>query len=267
MRMTLRGCERRLMTQPMSSHNRPRSFPLWLKAVCCALVAFHLCVNLRFYGPLNYLWFCDIGLLTGTIALCLESRLLLSMTAISVLGPATAWTFDYLFCAFTGRYPIGIASYMSDVQLPVSVRVASTFHIWLPFLLIWMLSRIGYDRRALLLQTLFAIAILVICRTLTAPPPARSIHDVVNINSVYGNSDIAAVTTFPAWAARYSAHLPFPWLRVTHETNFPGWLYITWIVTKFWIGMYLPTHLLAVLCFDRRRQAKVAEAQPATAAL
>jgi hypothetical protein len=216
------------------SDNHRRAFPLLLKAVVCAFVAFHLVVDLRFYGPLNYLWFCDLGLLTAAIALCLENRLLLSMTVISVMGTSVLWSADLLLNVVLGHYPLGMASYMSDPQLPLSLRLASAFHMWMPLLLIWMMYRIGYDRRAIWYQTLFAIALLVICRTLTAPPPARSLHDVVNINGVYGNSDVAP------------------------QTRFPAWLYLTRHIIKCWVVLYLPTHIAAILLFDRRSRHKPA---------
>ncbi len=221
-----------------ASHNRRPAFPLLIKLGYCAFVAVHLAVNLPFYGPLNYLWFCDIALLTGCAALWFENRLLLSATAVSVMGPALLWSFDYLFFLIFGRYPIGMSQYMSDDQLPVMVRAVSTFHLWLPVLLCWMIVRIGYDRRALLFQTVFAISMLVVCRTLTAPPPPHGLRDVVNINSVYGNSDVSP------------------------QTRFPAWVYLARMVLKYWLAFYLPTHLFASLVLDRKPKPDPADADP-----
>jgi hypothetical protein len=247
------------MSQQLSPQNRGHAFPLWLKVACCLFLVFHLFADLRYYGPLNYLWFCDMALVTGTLAVCIENRLLVSMTFLSVLGPATAWSIDYLVFVTTGHYPIGISSYMSDAELPVIVRIASMFHLWLPVMLTWVLSRVGYDRRAILYQTLFAIALLIVCRTFTDPPPPKSARDVTNINSVFGNSDLAPTTTFPAWVDRHNAHGPLRWFGISHATPFPGWLYVTWVVLKYWVGMYLPIHLLAILVFDRQRRRKSVE--------
>jgi hypothetical protein len=252
------------MSRFITSKNR---LPLWLKVACCAFVAFHLFINLRFYGPLNYLWFCDIAMLTGTLALCIEGRLLLSITVVAVMGPSVVWSVDFLTFLLVGRYPIHMAEYMTDGTIPAVVRATSLFHIWLPIVLVRMMWRLGYDRRALAIQTVIAIALLVTCRTFTAPPPAKNVHDVVNINSVYGNSDTEPQTRFPRRLAALSQHLPIERLHVTTDTEFPAWLYICYMVVKFWVFMYLPTHLFAVLIFDRRsKRAEVSVVEPNTAA-
>jgi len=48
----------------------------------------------------------------------------------------------------------GVSNYMFDPKFSHFSRGLSLYHGWLPFVLLRALSRLGYDRRALLLQTL-----------------------------------------------------------------------------------------------------------------
>ena len=59
----------------------------------------------------------------------------------------------------TGGPLIGLANYMFDTSIPRFTRGLSLFHVALPLLLVWMLHRLGYDRRALFWQTIVAAVV------------------------------------------------------------------------------------------------------------
>src|SRR5262249_47370218 len=61
----------------------------------------------------------------------------------------------------------GGTEYMWDGRVPLPVRLASLFHLALPVVLIAALRRLGYDRRALVLQTGITAALLVAARLLS----------------------------------------------------------------------------------------------------
>jgi hypothetical protein len=206
-----------------------RPIPLLIKLGFSAFLAVHLTLNLRFYGPLNYLWFCDLALLTTFIALWTNNRLLLCMTAVSLFGPSALWMADLFHHFITHREWIGWTDYMEDTRLPLPLRLASTFHIWLPPLLIYCIHHTRYDRRALWAQTAVAVLVLILCRTIAPPPPAHDIHEIVNINAAYGTSDAAP------------------------QTRLPPALYLLKVVIKCWIVFYLPTHLLMNFFFGIKR--------------
>jgi hypothetical protein len=214
----------------VDSSNPARKIPLALKLAYSCFVAWHLLLNLRFYGPMNYLWFCDIAVLTTCIALWTRSRLLLSMSAVSLFGPAGLWIIDGAWKLLTHHALLGYTDYMEDVKYPLALRLASAFHLWLPFMLLYCFYRVGYDRRALLWQTLFAIVVLILSRMISAPPRVHTAHEVVNVNCAYGMSDVAA------------------------QTKLPPALYLCKLMVKCWIGMYLPTHLLLSWMFSLHRQ-------------
>jgi hypothetical protein len=189
------------------------------------------------YGPSNFLYFCDVAILVTLVALWLESRLLASVQAVAILLPQALWVIDFVLKGVLGRSLLGLADYMYNPGLPLFVRGLSSFHGWLPFLLLWMVWRLGYDRRALLVQTVCAWVLLLVCYCFTAPPPAPA-HDpnaAVNVNYVFGIGETAQT-----WMA-------------------PG-LWLALLMVAFPLLIYLPTHLvLRTLSARRARVPRRAE--------
>jgi hypothetical protein len=96
------------------------------------------------------------------------------MPAVGVLPLEVAWTLDFI----AGGNLIGLAAYMFDAQYPLYLRGLSLFHLALPPTLIWLLYRLGYDRRALVAQTAVTWVALTLSYLLTEPAE--------NINWVFG---------------------------------------------------------------------------------
>ncbi|HJY05908.1 MAG TPA: hypothetical protein VJ323_06300 [Bryobacteraceae bacterium] len=188
--------------------------PIWLKIAYTLFVCLLVPIYWRQYGPVNFLWFSDIALLAMVPALWFESPLLISMMALAVVLPEMAWNVDYFFRLATGVSLIGLTSYMFDRTIPLFIRGLSLFHVVLPLLLIWMLSQLGYDGRALLWQTLVAVMVLPLSYFLSNPRE--------NVNWVYGFGE-------------------------TPQTRVPAPLFVLFLMLLFPLGVYLPTHLL----FDR----------------
>lgn len=171
-----------------SSHSR--SIPLWLKLTytlfMCVLVPFYW----NAYGPTNFLYFCDVALFLTLAALWLENPLLAGMPAVGIILPQTVWVVDFLTGIF-GFHPIGLTEYMFRESIPLFARSLSLFHGWLPFFLLWLVYRLGYDPRSMVRWTLLAWGLLLVCYFfMPAPPaPADNPNLPVNINYVYGLSD------------------------------------------------------------------------------
>lgn len=154
-------------------------FPLALKLGHTAFVTALVPVYWRYYGPGNFLWFSDVALLLSVPALWRSDRLLTSTQAIAVAVPETVWTIDFTSGRVRrGRTAIGLAQYMFDHRLPRPLRAMSLFHLWLPPLLVWMVSRLGYDRRALPVQMLLGSGVLIASYQMTEPKE--------NVNWVFG---------------------------------------------------------------------------------
>ncbi len=117
--------------------------PLWLKCAYTAFVAVLVPCYWVTYSPWNFLFFCDAALLITLVALWTEHPLLASIPAVGITLAQILWVID--FCV-GGRF-LGIAAYMFDDKLPLYLRTLSSFHGWLPFLLIWLVRVLRYDPR------------------------------------------------------------------------------------------------------------------------
>jgi hypothetical protein len=205
--------------------------PLTLKLAYTAFLAVLVPVYLRAYGPTNFLYFCDVALFLTLGALWLESPLLAGMAAVGIVVPQALWVADFA----SGARLVGMTGYMFDSGRDPFVRGLSLFHGWLPFLLVALVWRLGYDRRSLAAWTLLAWGLLVVCYTLMPPPPPDPAdpNRPVNINYVFGPSDEHAQTWMP-----------------------PG-LFFALLLVGLPLGLFLPAHLaLAALFRDPRAAAR-----------
>jgi len=164
------------------------------------------------YGPRNFLWFSDIALLGAGAALWLESPLLASMMMLAVLLPECAWNLDFFGRLLTGHRMFDMSAYMFERERPRFIRALSLFHVPLPVGLVWLVHRLGYDRRAWLGQSLLALVVLPVTYWLTDPAE--------NVNWVHG--------------------LGAPQRRL------PPWFYLALLIVAFALVLYLPPHLLFV---------------------
>lgn len=173
------------------------------------------------YGPTNFLYFCDVALLLTLGAVWTENALLASLPAVGILLPQTFWCVDFL-CGVFGFHPIGLTSYMFNPSLSLFTRGLSFFHFWLPFLIGWLVWRLGYDRRAFWGWTGLATVLMLISYTsLPAPPaPAATPNLPVNIDYVFGFSDQA----------------PQHWL--------PPVVFLGLLLVAMPLCIFLPTHLV-----------------------
>ncbi len=199
-----------------------RRIPLWLKLAYTLFMGVLVPVYWRNYGPQNFLFFCDIALFVTLAALWLESPLLAGSQAVGLVIPQSVWIFDFVIGLVTGTPPIGVTGYMFDPGRSLFLRGLSLFHGWLPLLLVYLVWRLGYDKRALPLQTLLTWVVLLLCYLFTDPPPAPSDdpNKAVNINYVYG----------------------FPGDKV--QTWMHPMLHLLSLMAFYPVCLYLPTHLL-----------------------
>jgi hypothetical protein len=142
------------------------------------------------YGWANFLWFSDIALFAVGVALWLEDSLLVSTQAVSVLLLEAAWTIDVSARLLTGRHPFGLTQYMFRPGIPLWIRGLSLFHLWLPALMLWLLSKWGYDARAWWVQSIAGCVVAVACYFIT---PEKE-----NINMVFGPGESPQKRMAPA---------------------------------------------------------------------
>lgn len=100
-----------------------------------------------YYGPTNFLYFCDIALFLTLVGIWKENSLFISVCAVGILHPQSIWVLDF-FGIMVGVPLTGMTVYMISPGASLFLRGLSLFHDWLPFLLLYLVWRLGYDRRA-----------------------------------------------------------------------------------------------------------------------
>ena len=186
---------------------------LWVKLAYTAFVIVLVPVYWLEYGPENFLWASDIALLLTLVALWMESALLASMIALAILLPELAWSIDFFYRLAFGVDAVRLlgTQYMFNPELPLLVRGLSLFHVALPALLLWLVYRLGYERRALIYQTALAWIVLPASYWLTEP--------AANINWVRG-----------------FGREPQDWM--------PAPVYLVLLMIAMPLILYVPTHLV-----------------------
>ena len=193
--------------------------PLALKVAYTLMCAVIIPVWTRHYGLKNLLWFSDIALFSTAAALWLESALLASMMALAVVLPETVWAVSFFARLFFGLRMSDLTDYMFHGEKPLYVRGLSFgFHVVMPLVLLWMISDLGYDSRALIAQTAVAWIVLPLTYALTTPQE--------NINWVYG-----------LWGGA--------------QARVPRLAYLGALMLALPVCVYLPMHFLLQLVFSR----------------
>ena len=200
---------------------RARKIPVAAKVAATVFLAVLVPVYLRTYGPANFLWFCDAALVLTVAGMWLESSLLISMCAVGILLPQCLWLLDF-GVNFLGFHFLNLTSYMFDPHLSLFTRGLSLFHGWLPLLLVWLLFRLGYDKKALPAWTVLAAGLVLVCYFFTPPAGAHLANPnaPVNINYLYGFND----------------QQPQHWVNQN--------LYVILWPCALWLVAFLPTHLV-----------------------
>ena len=132
------------------------------------------------------------------IAVWIESPLLVSMCAIGILVPQMYWVVDFAVGIF-GVSLTGMTDYMFEADRSLFLRGLSLFHGWLPFFLLYLVWKLGYDRRAFAAWTGLAWVLILVCFFFMPPPQPDPGLTPVNINYVWGMSDYQAQTWMPPY--------------------------------------------------------------------
>ena len=204
-----------------------RGIAILTKAEHCSNVSLTLTSRSRVF-------FCDVALFLTLIGVWWEKRIFASMAAVGILLPQLLWIID-VTGNIAGIQILGMTNYMFDENRSLFLRGLSLFHGWLPFLLIFMVWRLGYDRRALAAWTATAWSLILFCYFFMPAPGAELANPLAptNINYVYGFSDTVAQD----------------WM--------PQNLYLLTFMSALFVLLFLPTHFLLKMLFRKPRTVRV----------
>src|SRR3954447_1721324 len=85
--------------------------PLSFKLAYTAFMAVLVPVYWYYYGPTNFLYFCDVALILTLVGIWRENALLISMCAAGIVLPQTVWVVDFVGQIF-GVSLLGMTAYM-----------------------------------------------------------------------------------------------------------------------------------------------------------
>ncbi len=188
------------------------------------------------YGPTNFLYYCDVALFLGLVTVWTGHPLPASMAAVGILIPQALWVTDFL-STLAGFPLVGMTAYMFDNAISLFVRGLSFFHFWLPFFLLFLLLRVGYDRRALPAWTLTAWVLMAVAFFLL-PSSVTQVEDPntpVNVNYVWGPSDQA----------------PQSWVH--------PWVWLSGMAIGLPLLVYAPTHFALQSFFNKTKSIQLVE--------
>jgi hypothetical protein len=198
--------------------------PLALKVFMTLSVLAYVPVLYKYLGFENALWFCDVALLIGTIGVWLESSFLCSMSMVSIVVVQIVWIADYFFKLATGSFLVGVSGYMFNTN--ILVHVVQLYHVWFPFVILWIVGVLGYHRRAWLAQFVVGWIVLLLARFWA--DPRRNID---------------------------ASHYPGPAYTEHPEDWLPSWLhpyvYFVLLGVGLTVGVYGTTHLIAMKVYAK----------------
>lgn len=185
-----------VMTRETVTGQAAIKIPMGVKVAFSAFMAILIPYYYHAYGPSNFLWFCDVALIMTLIGIWKESKFLISTQAVAIVFPQFFWCIDFFFNMAFHRPMIGLATYMFDPEISLFVRGLSLFHGWLPFLLLWLVARMGYDRNAWKTQIGICWAVLLTAFLVLPGPDTLA----GNVNKVFGWGETAQSVMHPvAW--------------------------------------------------------------------
>lgn len=169
------------MASPSTLASAPRAepgaLPPWLRGSYALWFSAWLASYWAYFGGQFLLWFCCLAAVYVLIGCATQRPLWFSLAAHAALGIQLLYIADFAVLCALGRSPTGATAYMLDPARPLGMRALSLFHLWLPAVILLAIHRLGYEPRALWIQTLVALCVLPACYVLF--DPARDTNDAV----------------------------------------------------------------------------------------
>ena len=198
--------ESKATTAPMPA-KRTR-FPGWVRWGAIVWLAFWIPVYWRAWGAANFVHLCDIAVILTCIGLWTNNALLISSQAVSALVVDVMWSLDAISAAALGRHIFGGTEYLFDPSHALWVRMISLYHVAIVAVLLWALSRAGYDRRGWALQAWIVAAAFVAARFTPAVQNINFAYQLPVVDKPFGAAPlhVAASVAFMIFVVYWPTH-------------------------------------------------------------
>jgi hypothetical protein len=141
--------------------------PDWLRWLALVWLFVWFPVYWHAWGAANFLHLCDVAVILTCLGLWTNNALALSSQVVSSVVIDILWALDVAAWLVFHRHFISGTEYLFDTACPLWIRLLSSFHVIMPVILIWSLSRLGYDRRGFRLQAAIALPVIIASRFVT----------------------------------------------------------------------------------------------------
>jgi len=203
---------------------------LWIYPVLGWILISHfiycLCCSLYLGVPENVLWISHLGTLIGGIGACLRSRRLISLSLVVCFGHHIFWIFDTLMWLITGKFAVGVTSYLQNRSIGGWLQSANHFFT-VPVLLVLALIQGGIEKTAWVWSSLLFLCLIMVSLIFL---PSTS-----NVNCAY--------RPWPGLEQIISRFLTLNPFSLTR--------YLIFIITFTVFGNYLPTNLILSCVISR----------------
>jgi hypothetical protein len=196
---------------PNTSQTQRQEIPDWIRYLALLSLVLWFTAYWYAWGPANFIHLCDIAVILTCIGVWSNNSLLISSQAVSSVVIDIVWTLDVAARLVFGRHLIGGTEYLFDAAMPLWARLLSLFHVVLPIVLLWSLTRLGYDRRGWKLQSAILLPVLIASRFVT---PGQNLNFAVHdpfLHRSYGPAAIHLFITylFLVFVVYFPTHLLF----------------------------------------------------------
>lgn len=111
-------------------------------------------------------WLCNTTLAVGALALWFQRPIIAAAFCVTVGIDQLLWYVDIASWAFTGRFPIGVAKYLTWPETPWATRLTCTHHLWtIPLFIYYAAAPLQVE--ALLLSCLLMVVHVTLSRLMT----------------------------------------------------------------------------------------------------
>ena len=137
------------------------------------------------------MWGCNVSMFHASIGVLIGHRLLVESAVTTVLIDQICWYVDTIGYILTGSFPVGVATYMTRSEVPVSKKATAFHHLWFLPLFLWCLwdrEKSAVSTRSWVATVVLTSYLIIFCRIFVPFNVTRTSDEteiVLNVNLAY----------------------------------------------------------------------------------